>query len=208
MSFLKEFESKYSQLLDYKINWQKRKCLPNLHQRSEGFRLIFSLLEKLKKDNYQIVETGVLRKLGNWRDGQSSLLFQEFLKYYSGTLKSVDINEDNCAEARKYLDSSIVNVTCSDSVEFLKSVDKTNIDCYFLDSYDVSWQNCEPSAFHHLKEFKTIEPFLKSGTIVAIDDNTFYDGVRSGKGTLIFNYLKEKGILPLYDEYMIIYQWK
>jgi hypothetical protein len=68
MSFLKEFESKYSHLLDYKINWQKRKCLPNLHQRSKGFRLIFSLLEKLKKDEYQIVETGVLRKLGNWRD--------------------------------------------------------------------------------------------------------------------------------------------
>ena len=76
-----------------------------------------------------------------------------------------------------------------------------------MDSYDVEWSDDEPSATHHLNEFLVIEPFLKN-TVVAIDDNSFLtSGKRTGKGRKIFEYLEKKSILPVYDEYQIIYKF-
>lgn len=205
--FLNNYNSKYYDLLNIKIDWKKRNCLPNLHQRGDGFGLIFELLEKQNKKEYNIVETGTLRNVGNWRDGQSSILFQEFLKENGGLLQSVDISAEACAVSCEYLDSKYCKVTCNDSHQFLKTVDSSIVDLFFLDSYDVRWDNCDPSAAHHLEEFKIIESQLQPGTIIAIDDNTFYRGVRSGKGRDVYKYLKLKNIFPIYDEYIIIYQW-
>jgi hypothetical protein len=73
---------------------------------------------------------------------------------------------------------------------------------------NVDWNNCQPSAEHHLNEFKSIESKLVSGTIIAIDDNIMLHSKRYGKGRNIFNYLESKNILPIYDKYMIIYIWR
>lgn len=205
--FLNNYNEQYYNLLNIKIGWEKRSCSQNLYQRGDGFQIIFKLLEEQHKEKYSIVETGTLRNVGNWRDGQSSILFQEFLKTSSGSLQSVDINPEACAVSSNYLDPNYCTVTCSDSHKFLKTIDASTVDLFFLDSYDVRWENCDPSAAHHLEEFKIIEQQLKPGTIIAIDDNTFYKGVRSGKGRDIYEYLKSKNILPIYDEYIIIYQW-
>jgi hypothetical protein len=66
-----------------------------------------------------------------------------------------------------------------------------------------------PSAEHHLKEFLAIEKYMKSGVILAIDDNSFLfnENQRTGKGMLIYEYLKNKNILPVYDDYQIIYKF-
>jgi hypothetical protein len=207
MSFIYEYRSKYKELLDVAINYQKRNCSSNLIQRGTGFEVIFTLLESLQKPQYNIVETGTIRNPNNWKEGNSGFLFQEFLKYHSGSLTSIDINEENCNISKNFLDESICNVVCGDSVNTLSTMDLSIIDLFYLDSYDVKWANDVPSAEHHLKEFKIIEPFLNQ-TVVAIDDNTFYNGVRSGKGRLIYEYLADKGIHPVYDEYIMIYFWK
>lgn len=207
MKFIDKFISEYYELLNYKIDWKKRNVLSNLHQRSEGFKIIFSMLEDMKKSNYHILETGTLRNPGNWRDGQSSFLFQEFLNFYSGTLESVDIDPISCNNAKNFLNSDIATITCDDSHNFLKSKRWDHIDLFYLDSYDVAWENCSPSAKHHLEEFKIIESQISNNSIVAIDDNTHYQGIRSGKGRDIYEYLKSKNILPIYDEYIIIYKW-
>jgi len=207
MSFLKRFDTEFYPHLNGSPSVKKQEAYPNIFQRADAFRLIFSSLELMKKSSYNIVETGTTRKIGNWNDGQSSYLFQEFLKEHSGNLKSVDINSKNCNTARTILDNNICNVYCDDSVNFLSTIDLANVDLFFLDSYDVDWHNCSPSAAHHLAEFKTIENNLKPGTIVAIDDNTYVNGHRTGKGRDIFNYLQSKNILPIYDKYMIIYIW-
>lgn len=207
MSFLKRFNKEFYPLLNGNPSEKKKHTYPGIFERANAFRLIFSILEKKSAIEYNIVETGVLRKLGNWNDGQSSFLFQEFLKEYSGNLRSVDINEENCKLARSSLNSDIVTITCSDSVNFLSSIDLNNVDLFFLDSYDVQWNDCNPSAEHHLREFLAIEGKLKSGSIVAIDDNLVLNGERTGKGRDIYNYLKLKNIMPVFDEYMIIYIW-
>jgi len=53
-----------------------------------------------------------------------------------------------------------------------------------------------------------IEPFLKPGVIVAIDDNSrlIETNLRTGKGRKIFEYLEQKGIYPIHDDYQIIYK--
>lgn len=207
MNFLEKFDNEYYELLKGNATRKKMETYPNFAQRSDPFRQIFSILENKHKDFYNIVETGTIRKLGNWNDGQSSLLFQEFLKCHNGFLKSVDINTNSCEIARTILDSRYCHVTCDDSINFLSSIDVSEIDLFFLDSYDVKFKNDNDSAEHHLKEFKIIEPNLTNGTIIAIDDNTYFDRKRSGKGRKIFEYLQEKNIHPVYDGYILIYIW-
>jgi hypothetical protein len=208
MSFLPKFNNSFYPYLNGNPSEKKKQVYANIFQRADAFRLIFSLLELKNKKSYNIVETGVIRNLGNWNDGQSSFLFQEFLKSNSGTLRSVDINIDACNVAKSILDDNISKVVCSDSVSFLSTVNPAEVDLFFLDSYDVDWNNCQPSAEHHLNEFKSIESKLVSGTIIAIDDNIMLHSKRSGKGRNIFNYLESKNILPIYDKYMIIYIWR
>ena len=87
-----------------------------------------------------------------------------------------------------------------------QQTDLDQIDLFYLDSYDVEWLDDESSATHHLNEFLVIEPFLNSGKILAIDDNSFLiSGKRTGKGRKIYEYLEKKSILPMYDAYQIIY---
>lgn len=205
--FLKRFSKEYYHLLNPRMNWQKAGLDKNLCQRGQGFKLIFELLLQKNKLQYNIIETGVLRNIGHWKDGQSSFLFQEFCRYHGGSVNSVDIDKNTCELARSFLDSSIVSVYCDNSLNFLSSVNFLSTDLFYLDSYDVSWKDHTPSAEHHLKEFLTIENKLLPGTIVAIDDNTYYQKKRAGKGTLIYEYLKSKNVLPIYDDYQIIYQF-
>lgn len=207
MTFLKRFDQEFYPLLNGTPSEKKKEKYPGIFKRADAFRLIFLELEKLNLSEYNIIETGVLRKLGNWNDGQSSFLFQEFLKTHSGKLRSVDINKENCNLAISSLDSNFVTIACDDSVNFLSTTDLTDVDLFFLDSYDVQWDNCDPSAEHHLKEFLAIEKSLTPGTIIAIDDNLVLNGERTGKGRDIYNYLKLKNITPVLDEYMIIYIW-
>lgn len=206
-SFLSTFDKEYAGLLNPKINWVKRGMTENFLQRSQGFRIIFDLLETKNNSTYNILETGTLRNKGQWKDGQSSFLFQEFIKHNNGHLFSVDLNPVACDQAKIHLDSNICSIHCGDSVEYLTSNTWNDFDLFYLDSYDVKWDNPIPSAEHHLKEFKVIERYLKEGTVVAIDDNDHYNGSRTGKGLLIYEYLKNKGIMPLYDGYQIIYKF-
>lgn len=221
MALVKEwnklFEEKYFSLLNPEnkvIKKQKlvtpadRGVIDNLWQRGEGFRLIFKLLLEIKERNFNIIETGTLRKINSWSDGQSAFLFTEFVKLFGGSVQSVDINQVAVDTANSYINSPYFKSNCSDSVLWLESLsNKESIDLFYLDSYDCKWHDDVPSAEHHLNEFKVIEPYLNN-TIVAIDDNTnLLDGSRVGKGRLIYDYLLNKGIKPLYDNYQIIYKF-
>jgi hypothetical protein len=208
-SFIPLFDKEYAPHLNPKVNSNKKGLIDNVYQREPGFRKIFEMLELKNKSSYRIVETGSLRQPGDWRAGQSSILFQEFVKIHGGKVDSVDIDETVYKTATDFLDSAYSTVTLSDSVAFLENGDWNDVDLFYLDSYDVKWNKPEPSAEHHLKEFIAVEKYLKSGTIVAIDDNSFFaaDNRRTGKGLMVYNYLKDKGILPLYDDYQIIYKF-
>jgi hypothetical protein len=196
---MSEFLKKFNQ--EYYFNLQQQKW-----NRSEGWKIAFDLLLSQKKDFYKIIETGILRNWNDWRDGQSTFLFQEFLKEYKGKAFCVDISEEACNISKNYLDADYIEIHCRDSLDFLQTIDLKNVSLYHLDSYDVVWEDPYPSANHHLKEFLIIEPFITSGTVVVIDDNRKIKGRRTGKGLKIYEYLSEKNIHPVYDGYQLIYQ--
>lgn len=214
MSWLPQYNKQYRPLLVEagcgKKFSDKRGLVEGLYQRAEGFDIIFKLLDSLQQQEYHIVETGTLRNPGNWKDGQSARLFTEFVETTSGSVRSVDIDPEAVASAQASIHSPHFSVACSDSVAWLKSlIDLDKVDLFYLDSWDVKWNNDSDSAEHHLQEFLAIEPHLKSGAVVAIDDNSrFLDTQRrTGKGRRVAEYLEAKGIVPLYDAYQIIYKF-
>lgn len=210
MTWQQQFDQCYAQKLNPKSSGAKRGLVEGHCQRAEGFRLIFGLLLEKKAGPFDIVETGTLRKPGNWKDGQSARLFAEFTLEHGGRVRSVDIDPAAVAAAESELQHPHVFVTCSNSVSWLQNLaDLDDVDLFYLDSRDVKWENDESSARHHLAEFMTIEPYLQAGTIVAIDDNSrFADTLtRTGKGRMIVEYLDSKNVKPVYDAYQIIYQF-
>lgn len=213
-SWLDHYNNKYYKILAAEEisakRSSKRGLVPGLYERASGFALMFGLLESLQQTQYHIIETGTLRNPGNWKDGQSAQLFTDFVDSYSGTVRSVDIDPVAVESARQFITSNNFSVTCDDSVAYLQSLhDLNQVDLFYLDSWDVKWHNDTDSANHHLKEFLAIEPYIKAGAIVAIDDNSkFLDtNRRTGKGRAIVEYLENKNIFPIHDAYQIIYKF-
>jgi SAM-dependent methyltransferase len=210
MTWLKHYRDTYYDLLNPRVSGAKRGLTEGLYQRAEGFNLVFAHLESRDQSEYHIVETGTLRNPGNWKDGQSARLFTEFVQHHGGSVRSVDIDPTAVAAARDAIASDCFESTCQDSVLYLATqLDLDRVDLFYLDSYDVKWDNDHDSADHHLREFQVIEPHLKPGALVVIDDNSRFlnSNQRTGKGHYIADYLQAKAHEPLYDAYQIIYRF-
>lgn len=187
-NFVEFYDSKLAQLLTI---------------RSDGFRKIFELLEEKKVKNYMILETGTLRTINEWSDGQSTRLFDMFVNFHQGNVYSVDISEDACATAQSVVSPRVL-FRCGDSVQFLHERPcSEKFDLIYLDSFDVDFENPHPSSIHHIFELcSVLHKNTKSGTIIAIDDNK--SGV--GKGQYIQQYFEMIGMKKVYDGYQLIYQ--
>lgn len=159
------------------------------YHRRDTFRKAFEWLETKPKRDFLIVETGCLRILGNWADGQSTLLWDKFVNYYDGKVVSVDIEEKHCKVARD-VTSKKTSVYCEDSVTFLDRFhEASDIDLLYLDSFDCDPSNVHPSAFHHMKELCAIYGKLSKGTMIMVDDTP---GI-SGKGMYIHDFMNNLG---------------
>lgn len=204
------YSTEFAPLLDINVSYEKRGLIPGLYHRAEGFNIIFNELLKVKQKDFLIIETGSTRKPDNWKDGNSGFLFAEFVKVHGGFVKSVDIDQEAVDSANNHIDDRYHRSFCSDSVSWLASQsDLASVDLFYLDSMNVKWQNDSGSAEHHLKEFLSIEKYLKSNCVIAIDDNSKFSttGKRTGKGRRIFEYLADKNVFPIYDNHQIIYKW-
>ena len=193
--FITKYDSEYAGRLD---------------RRADGFRTIFGLLEARPQRNYQILETGCVRGVDNWiGDGQSTVLFNSFLNFYDGLLISVDLSPDAIAVARR-ITSKKSHFVCSDSIRFLRDLNKLagnglKLDLVYLNSFDVDFDNAEPSAFHHIEELLSLGAASK-GAILAIDDNLLVNGTWVGKGALVDKYLSDIGIQAIYRGYQFVWQ--
>ena len=209
-TWLDHYRRVYYPLLNIQFDGVRGVLADGIYNRAVGFDIIFRLLLNRKQENFEVVETGTLRTPDNWMDGQSARLFTEFVDLYNGRMRSVDIDSVACQVARNTIVSNKFSVTHSDSVAWLKQQrDLDQVDLFYLDSYDVDWNNDTASADHHLKEFLVIQPYIQPGTVVAIDDNSRWvnNNRRTGKGRAIVEYLETQGHLPIYDEYQIIFQF-
>ena len=209
MNWLSHFQHTYESRLTPRISGAKRGLHEGIGLRYPGFRLAFELLIQQNKPWYNIVETGTLRNPGNWKDGQSSVIFTDFVTVHGGTVRSVDIDAAACARAREAIKDQRFKVTASDSVRYLRDLpNKQEVDMWYLDSYDVDWQNDTPSAQHHLNEWLAIQNHIKPGTVIVIDDNArkLENNNRTGKGRMIIEELERHNHTVLYDAYQIVFQ--
>jgi len=210
MNWLEHYRTTYYPLLNINATGVENILAHGMYNRAIGFDIMWRLLLNQKSTDFNIIETGTLRTPNNWTDGQSAALFTRFVEYHGGQMRSVDIDPVACDIAQGFISSKQFTVTCSDSMEWLKQqTDLDQVDLFYLDSYDVDWNNDTDSANHHLKEFKVIEPFIRSGTVVAIDDNSrwVHNNCRTGKGRAVVEYLESQGQVPIYDEYQIVFQF-
>ena len=209
-SWQEHYRTTYYDLLNPNVSGAKRLLVEGIYKRAAGFDIMFDLLLSQREENFVIVETGTLRNPGNWKDGQSAALFTRFVEHHGGKMRSVDIDPAACFVAKDFVNSTQFEVSCNDSVVWLKhQTGLIQVDLFYLDSYDVDWHDDTASANHHLKEFLEIELFLQPGTVVAIDDNSrwCHSYQRTGKGRAVLEYLESKNHLPIYDEYQIIWQF-
>jgi hypothetical protein len=185
------------------LEFYDSKLSPLLGIRAEGFHKIFELLEEKKVKNYMILETGTVRTINEWSDGQSTRLFDMFVNFYQGNVYSVDISEDACATSKSIVTPKVL-FRCGDSVQFLhERPSDEKFDLIYLDSFDVDFENHHPSSLHHIFELcSVLHKNTKPGTIIAIDDNK--EG--AGKGQYIQQYFDMIGMKKVYDGYQLIYQ--
>lgn len=206
-------------------SWFDSVAAPSLGLREPSFRKIFRYLDAQDaKRPLRIVETGCLREVGNWAgDGQSTLLFSEYLRWRpsGGQGYSIDIDMAATSVCKSVVHGQFEVIT-GDSVLTLANLCREfsalnqTIDLLYLDSYDVDWENTTPSASHHLKEMVAIYQCLTPASLVVVDDSpaTAYLSVLddghvnllnqpkiSGKGKFVAEFAGSVGARPLFSHY-------
>ena len=117
----------------------------------------------------------------NWKDGMSTIIFAEYVKYKNGKLFSCDLSKKNISNAIKFTKSfkTNINFVVSDSVLFLKKIN-FKIDFLYLDSLD--GHDKESASLHQLKEIETSIGKLHKNSLVLLDD-------KKSKGNLSLKFL-------------------
>ena len=210
----------YIQSLDH-INFKSMKLALNILGDSDS------------NSSISIIETGSAA-----HGTKSTLLFDSYLNYenqYNNkkcSLITCDIRINPMVELRNSL-SKLSTCVCDDSVHFLEKLSRDKSNIYnnselliYLDSFDLDFENPSPSGYHGLKEFIAIEPLLKKGTLLLIDDSPksiefcpesqknkakrYFDknGIMPGKGMYVKEILDSRADVELLlHEYQLLYKF-
>lgn len=179
--------------------------------RYNGFCKIFDALLQKKSSDFTIIETGTLRKKNEWMDGQSSLLFYEFVDLFGGTFISIDTDGVALDTCREILIGKIgeskkakLELIQGDGVQVLERLN-TPADLVYLDSVDRDGENPLPSMVHHLQEFASLHKIIaKSDRLIVAVDDTPRNEV--GKGTLVEEWARRTGKEFLHEGYQIVFR--
>ena len=181
-------------------------------ERKVGFKTAIKYLEDNFHENCLIVETGTVRTKDEWYgDGQSTIIFDEFVNFYNGRVISVD-NDMNAVKLANNATSDKVEVLFGNSINVLYELQHQSlfsnlkqINLLYLDSWgwdDIN-QDLTPQAIHALMELTAVMQYLHTNSLVMIDDN-LDDG--RGKGALVREFARKVGWEQLYNGYVILYR--
>ena len=160
------------------------------HLKNIRFNSFFKSLSIADSRNLKtFVETGTARGKKkfyffdkfNWKDGMSTIMFAEYIKYKGGQLYSIDLSKDNINNAIKFTKKfkNYIKFIVSDSVYYLKNV-KFKIDFLYLDSLD--GHDSKAASLHQLNEIQCAIDKLHDNSIVLVDD-------KSTKGNLSIDFM-------------------
>ncbi len=160
----------------------------------------------------------------------STALWDAYAELTGGLVWSVDIRRTPSRSLVRKL-SERTTLACDDSVSFLRKWSLQNrdrhADLIYLDSWDVAFRHPMPAAIHCLNEYLAIEPHLRNGTLLLIDDTPgsmewlppdhrqdaldFHakTGVFPGKGMLVDLLLeRHPGVRKVHHRYQALYEFK
>lgn len=201
------------------INLTLEQMIAMTNQRQKSFQIMIDHLKT--KENPLIIETGCLRpphpqwgsiEVSFKDEGCSTYIFDKFINDYSGELHSIDINLDHVEYALGQV-SEKTRVHHGDSVSFLwqanQALSETNtkIDLLYLDSMDFDEETYYTSPAHHLKELCAIINNLGPGSLLAVDDNYWDNGIRKGKGLFIIELMENSGKELLHDGVQMVWRF-
>lgn len=167
--------------------------------RWEGFKLIAA--DQLERESPVILETGTLRKPGDWKgDGQSTRAWDWIIRNKGGMGVSVDIDMPSVNVAQRLCPS--VHCVCWDSVSFLRTW-ITPPTLLYLDSRDWGPGAEIASCMHQVAELTACWERLPSGCLVASDDSHSPD---QGKPALTRRLLHMLNIEPILDSYIVVWR--
>ena len=183
----KRFESVSDLVNSHFAKWSD----PN-HQNRLGFYITLSNTCTL---NPIIVETGT-----SAYGTDSSRIFDSFAKMFNGYFYSVDINEYP-AKRLRIAKSKRSKFYIMDSVDFLRKfgplTQHKTVDLFYLDSWDIDWENPLKSAIHGRNEMDAIKPYIKPGTVLMIDDTpNSLKWIPVENRAIAVEFKKEFGVLP------------
>ena len=129
-------------------------------------KAFIEVLRSFEGSSLRITETGT----SAW-GADSTRMWDLYVRYAGGSVKSVDIRPDPGIELRGKL-SNKTELVVGDSVEFLRGLDEKHesADLIYLDSFDVDWSNPQPAEIHGEAEFKIAMRLVRVGGIILIDD--------------------------------------
>jgi hypothetical protein len=158
----------------------------------------------------------------------STRLFDTYVRVYGGRLWSVDIRPEP-GDALRAEVGPATTLVCDDSVAFLRRwVDEhpgESPDLVYLDSWDVDWDDPGPCAEHCLREVQAIEPAMRAGGLLLIDDSPAgishisgidrdvyararaEHGAAPGKGMIAHRYLLDRGATLVHHRYKALYRF-
>ena len=186
--------------------------------RMASFQVMVNHLKTI--ENPLIIETGCIRPGDQpWSslensfkdDGMSTCIFDRYINEYSGEFHSVDLTPAHVDYARS-MTSDKAQIHCDDSVGFLWTANKAltddnqYVDLLYLDSFDWIVGNEAASMAHHIKEFAAISSRLRPGSMVAVDDNSYSNGIRSGKGVYLIEFMESIGVPMIHEGVQCV--WK
>jgi|APCry1669190327_1035288.scaffolds.fasta_scaffold64755_2 hypothetical protein len=184
-------------------------AMTNLRQPS--FQIMIDHLKTIEEP--LIIETGCIRPGDQpWStyensfkdDGMSTIIFDQLINDHNGEFHSVDLTPEHVEYAQSMI-SDKSQVHCDDSVHFLwdakKNLEENDqyVDVLYLDSYD--WvKGREPECMaHHIKELACIVSRIRSGGLVAVDDNYKENGRAVGKGVYVIEFMESIGAEMIHD---------
>jgi hypothetical protein len=188
---------------------------PESAGRKESMDKSLSILRELRHP--VILEYGMVRHPENWEgDGFSTIIFAHFIAQQpcSGTFISVDIKPANIMVSdtllKKYeIPSKNVFLVCADAMDFMNNpmLKIEYVDLLYLDAWDYSGDGTqrEESALHHLEAFQRTEKWLRSGSLVLIDDILNQETL-AGKGQYLIPLLREIGYEELHKGYQFLFR--
>jgi hypothetical protein len=168
--------------------------------KGSGKHLNYLTFKKLFENIVKIKEPLILESGISSAGTQSTYLFNEYVKKYGGRFWSVDINPNLVRQHEGNMCPS-TQLICDDSVKFFDKwvLENKKVDVVYLDSYDLDFYNPEPSANHGLKEYLSLLPVLKEGSILLIDDTPINPYWLDSRGTLYNDmevYYKKNNYMP------------